>query len=81
MASIQDRGLRIPDDISIVSIDNIELSSMVRPALTTVNVPQEELARHAVQFLITQRDLPERQAASVLLPIELIVRESCGANR
>jgi LacI family transcriptional regulator len=73
--------LTIPDDVAIVSIDNIELSSMVRPALTTVNVPQQELARHAVQFLIAQRDLPERQAASVLLPIELIVRESCGANR
>ncbi|MBN1430894.1 MAG: LacI family DNA-binding transcriptional regulator [Anaerolineae bacterium] len=81
MAAIHDRGLRVPDDIAIISIDNIELSSMVRPALTTVNVPKQTIASFAIQFLITRRDFPERLPASMALPIELIVRESCGANR
>lgn len=81
MAAIQDRGLRIPDDIAIISIDNIEMASMVRPALTTINVPKQTIASYAIQFLITQRNFPERHPASMVLPIELIVRKSCGANR
>ena len=81
MAAIQDRGLSVPGDIAIISIDNIEMSGMVRPALTTVNVPKQTIASHAIQFLITQRNFPERHPASMVLPIELIVRESCGANR
>ncbi|MBN1310976.1 MAG: LacI family DNA-binding transcriptional regulator [Anaerolineae bacterium] len=81
MAAIQDCGLRVPDDIAIISIDNIELAGMVRPSLTTINVPKQTIASFAIQFLIAQRDFPGRHPASMVLPIELIVRESCGANR
>jgi len=81
IAALHDLGLRVPDDVAIASIDDIELASMVRPALTTVNVPKRRMGAYAIQFLLAQRDMPSPQAASMLLPIELIVRESCGARR
>jgi LacI family transcriptional regulator len=81
IAALHDRGLRVPDDVAITSIDDIELASMVRPALTTVNVPKRRMGTYAIQFLISQREILSPQAASMVLPIELIIRESCGAHR
>jgi LacI family transcriptional regulator len=80
IAALHDQGLRVPDDVAITSIDDIELASMVRPALTTVNVPIRRMGTYAIQFLISQREILSPQAASIVLPIELIVRDSCGAG-
>ncbi|MBN2471779.1 MAG: LacI family DNA-binding transcriptional regulator [Anaerolineae bacterium] len=81
IAALHDRGLRVPDDIAITSIDDIELASMVRPALTTVNVPKRRMGTYAIQFLISQREILAPHAASMVLPVDLIIRESCGARR
>lgn len=80
IAALHDHGLRVPDDMAIVSIDNIELASMIRPALTTVNVPKYSMGRYAIQFLLSQRDYSIPEPASMVLPIELIVRDSCGGT-
>ena len=80
IAAIKDHGLDVPRDIAIASIDNIQMASMVRPALTTVRVPKQTMARFAVQYLLSDSNFGLRQELSMVLPIELIVRESCGAN-
>lgn len=81
MAALHDYGRRVPDDIAIVSIDNIELASVVRPALTTVNVPKHSMGSYAMQFLMSRQDFVAPQPASMILPIELVVRDSCGARK
>ena len=68
-------GLRVPEDIAIASIDNTEAAAIVRPALTTVNVPRHEMVEAAFQFLLSQREHPVSRPASMILPLELIVRE------
>lgn len=80
MAAIKDRGLDVPRDIAIASIDNIEMASMVRPALTTVRVPKQTMAKFALRYLLSDSNFKVRQSMSMVLPIELIVRESCGAK-
>jgi DNA-binding LacI/PurR family transcriptional regulator len=80
IAALHDSGLRVPDDVAITSIDDIELASMIRPALTTVNVPKHRMGTYAIQLLISQREILSANTASMVLPIELIVRDSCGAN-
>jgi DNA-binding LacI/PurR family transcriptional regulator len=80
IAAIKDAGLDVPRDIAIASIDNIEMAAMVRPALTTVRVPKQTMASFAIQYLSSDSNFEMRQQMSLLLPIELIVRESCGAN-
>lgn len=80
IAALRHRGLRVPEDIAIASIDNLPLSRMVQPALTTVNLPTKEMATLAIQSLISQGEFTHPQSSTMVLPIELIVRESCGAN-
>lgn len=79
IAAIQDHGLRVPEDLAIASMDNIELANMVRPALTTVDVPKRAMARFAIQSLQTLKDFPDQGQISMVLPTRLIVRQSCGA--
>jgi DNA-binding LacI/PurR family transcriptional regulator len=80
IAALKDHGLRVPEDIAVASMDNIELASMVRPALTTVDIPKRTLARFAIQSLQTQKEFPDQNQVSMVLPTRLIVRESCGGN-
>jgi DNA-binding LacI/PurR family transcriptional regulator len=78
MAAIHDCGLRVPDDISIVSIDNTEQGAMVRPALTTVKLPIEYMGTHALEHLLALHNQAGDEPVSITLPIELIVRQSSG---
>ncbi|MGB8984619.1 MAG: LacI family DNA-binding transcriptional regulator [Anaerolineales bacterium] len=76
MDAIRERGLRIPEDVSILGFDDIPQAAMVRPALTTVRQPLDEMGRLATQMLIDQLKNPEKEIGRVELPTELIVRDS-----
>lgn len=78
MKSFAHHGIKVPDDIAIASIDNIPVAEYLTPALTTVEVPQVDLGRMAVQMLINKARQPDLPVASMLLPVKLIVRESSG---
>ncbi len=49
---VLDKGLKIPDDISLIGFDDIELSQVVRPKLTTIHQPIHEIGREAARLLI-----------------------------
>lgn len=76
MDAIRSRGLRVPEDVSIIGFDDIPQASMVWPALTTVRQPLEEMGRLATQMLIDQLKNPEKEMGRIELPTELIVRDS-----
>ncbi|MFZ5823550.1 MAG: LacI family DNA-binding transcriptional regulator [Bacillota bacterium] len=62
MNAVLDRGLRVPDDISVIGFDNIAMASAVRPALTTVAQPMYEIGAIAMERLIrsvTGEEVPE----------------------
>lgn len=80
IAALKDNHLDVPRDVAIASIDNIEMASMVRPSLTTVDIPKRKLGQLAIQSLQTQKDFPNETQVSLVIPTKLIVRESCGAN-
>ncbi|PJF42253.1 MAG: LacI family transcriptional regulator [Candidatus Thermofonsia Clade 1 bacterium] len=77
MEAILERGLRIPEDISIVGFDDIPQASLVYPKLTTVRQPLDEMGRIAVRLLLEQIEEPSLPARRVTLPTQLIVRDSC----
>ena len=56
MGAIHEAGLRIPEDISVIGFDDIELSAYTQPALTTLHVPRRELAATAFRSLFRDRD-------------------------
>lgn len=80
IAALHDYGVKVPQDIAIVSIDNIDISKMIRPSLTTVDVPKRRMASYAMQVLMLTNQFKDQKAASIVVPTELIVRESCGAK-
>jgi len=76
LAAAQRLGLSVPQDLSIVGFDDTPSASLVWPPLTTVRQPLAEMARVAVDMLITP---PEGPAPHRILPHELIVRHSTAA--
>ncbi|MFT4230936.1 MAG: LacI family DNA-binding transcriptional regulator [Microbacterium sp.] len=74
--ALGERGLRVPDDVSVVSFDDEELASLVRPGLTTARLPYEQMARLGVEIL-----LGARERADVLVPMPLVTRDSVRALR
>lgn len=70
--AIQEHGLRIPDDISVVSFDDDVLASYLRPGLTTAAIPYEEMGRQAMSMLLTAPFTPEQR----LVPMPLRPRGS-----
>jgi LacI family transcriptional regulator len=73
----QARGIRVPDQLSIIGMDNLELSEHVTPALSTVNLPTAELGRRAAE-LVLARLTGTAEPQAIELPVELIVRKSTG---
>lgn len=72
----QKRGIRIPEDLSLVGFDDIEEAATVTPALTTVRQPYREIGRNAGRLISEQLLKEDAPIQRVLLPGEFIVRNS-----
>ncbi|MDM5340501.1 LacI family DNA-binding transcriptional regulator [Fictibacillus enclensis] len=75
--ALHEAGLKIPEDISIVSYDDIEAAAFLTPPLSTVKVYTDEMGKTAVKILydkLNGRNVPLK----VTLPTELVIRESSG---
>ena len=79
MEAVRDRGLRIPEDVSIVGFDNIPQSEHVRPQLTTIEQPLAEMGREATRRLLALISNPDLPLTRIELPTKLVVRASTQA--
>lgn len=77
MEAARERGLRIPEDLSIVGFDDIPQANSLHPALTTVHQPLEEMGRVATQMLFGYLADPIRTDERIELPTRLVIRNSC----
>ncbi len=79
IAAAVDRGLRVPEDLSVVGFDDIDLAAMVRPGLTTVHQPNYEMGALAADLILN----PERQAGPLTrtMPTRIVERQSAGPPR
>jgi DNA-binding LacI/PurR family transcriptional regulator len=80
LQAIHERGLRIPDEVAIVGFDDMPWATSLRPPLTAVAQPAEEIGRAAAQLLLERLNEPGRLPRRVVLPTRLIIRASCGAH-
>ena len=74
--ALQERGLKVPEDVSVVGFDDIPESAYFRPALTTVRQDFRVLGRQAVEYLVALINDPETPTHQRLLQTQLIVRNS-----
>ncbi|XVS61320.1 LacI family DNA-binding transcriptional regulator [Actinosynnema sp. CA-299493] len=78
LQAAHDRGLRVPEDLSVAGFDDIDLSRATRPALTTVRQPLQEMGRIAVTQLMRVLDGHRPEALHLELSTTLVVRDSTG---
>jgi DNA-binding LacI/PurR family transcriptional regulator len=78
--ALHERQLRIPDDVAVVSFDDMPWATSLHPPLTAVAQPTFELGVTAAQLLLDRFREPDRPFRRVVLETQLIVRGSCGSR-
>ncbi|MPY91157.1 MAG: LacI family DNA-binding transcriptional regulator [Luteitalea sp.] len=76
--ALRDSGLRVPDDVSVAGLDDIEARTM-HPRLTTVHVYLEQVGRQLAELVIARIGAPGLPPRHVLVPTSLVKAESCRA--
>jgi LacI family transcriptional regulator len=76
LRACKELGLRVPQDLAVVSHDNISLSSLLIPSLTTVDIPKYELGYHAITNIMAMLADKDQQPETIRLSPKLIIRES-----
>ena len=80
IAALQDRGISVPGDVSVVSFDDIDRFSPRPPFLTTIHQPLELIGQRAAELLLERIQTPYRAGQArkhILLPTHLVIRHTC----
>jgi DNA-binding LacI/PurR family transcriptional regulator len=81
MSALEEAGVEIPEEISVIGIDDISFAFLARPPLTTIRVPRERVGTTAFEALDKMLKLKRRRGADYYLETELVVRKStAGAS-
>ena len=80
LCAIRDCGLRIPDDIAVIAVDNPPWAELLAPPLTVLAQPIRAMATQAVDLLLRRLRGEQFDAVRNVYPLELIVRRSCGTG-
>jgi len=72
------RGLRVPEDLAVIGFDDIQMSALTHPSLTTVRQPMQLLGEEAVKLLFDRLNNSNGMPRHEVLDTKLVVRQSCG---
>ena len=81
LRAIRELGLRIPEEVALISFDEMPWAAAMNPPLSTVVQPTRELGRTAAEMLLERLARPQRPARRIVLGTELMLRGSCGTKR
>ena len=76
MSVLQNAGIRVPRDVSVVGFDDIHFAQSCIPALTTIRQPINRMCDEAIKMLVNKQ--LENAPDTMICPVELIVRQSSG---
>jgi DNA-binding LacI/PurR family transcriptional regulator len=76
MRALRAAGRSVPDDVAVVGFDDSHAARLANPQLTSVRQPMEEIGRSLARLLLNEVRNPGHRSASLIVPTELIVRES-----
>jgi LacI family transcriptional regulator len=80
MEAARVRGLRLPEDLSVIGFDDITQAAQVHPTLTTIHQPLEQMGRLAAETLLKLINDPTFVVERIVLPTHLVIRQSCSAR-
>ena len=78
--AVADTGLQVGRDIRVIGFDDVKDAERARPALASVSVPAEFAGRRAAQLLLKRISGSDAGPEGLILPAELMPRESCGCG-
>ena len=78
MRALQESGHSIPGDVSVISIDDIDMAQYMTPMLTTMHIPVEEMGQMTAKILIDRIEGGHRLPVRVNLPFYTAIRDSCA---
>lgn len=80
MKVIREKGLNIPKDIAVIGFDNSPISAYISPSLTSVARPGRQIGEEAAKIFLdyTNKQTPKSQPEHIVLPSQLIIRDSSG---
>ncbi|MYL32051.1 substrate-binding domain-containing protein [Pontibacillus yanchengensis] len=79
MEAIKEAGYQVPDDFSVIGFDDIDLAQFINPPLTTVRQDTNRIGQESADLLIKQINTQQKIAESVVVPVDLVIRNSCKA--
>lgn len=80
LRALREEGASVPEDVAVVGFDDLDASSLTEPPLTTVRQPVHGTGVVAVETLLDVMENPGGPARQIILPTQLIVRDSCGSR-
>jgi LacI family transcriptional regulator len=82
LRALVESGVRVPEQVALIGFDDFELAEIMRPTLTAVRQPVSELGRVAANLLFERIRSDEFPAEGnrIILPVELVIRNSCGCK-
>jgi LacI family transcriptional regulator len=80
MKAARGRGITIPGDLAVIGFDDTTAAHQSVPPLTTMRYPDYRIASEAARMLIRKILRPEIEPESIVIPVELVIRESCGVR-
>jgi DNA-binding LacI/PurR family transcriptional regulator len=78
LRELRERGIRVPQDMSVTGFDNVKLSEFCYPALTTVHIPREQIGHIICESLMSKSGKWAAAAAGIVIDPELVLRDSTG---
>jgi DNA-binding LacI/PurR family transcriptional regulator len=79
LRELRERGIRVPQDISVTGFDNVKLSEFCYPALTTVHIPRDRIGHIVFDCLAPRPDKPETPSEhEIVIDPEFVLRDSTG---
>jgi len=81
MRSLIQRGIKIPEDLRMIGIDDVKIASMAMVPLTSIHQPCRAIGSAAVNTMVRRIENRKMCAHDIQVDVELIVRESCGASK
>lgn len=77
LSALNKRNIRVPEEVAVIGMDNIEMSEYTNPPLTTMNVQKKNMGARAVEMIVNNTCDQGENAIRIMLPANIINRGSC----
>lgn len=80
IAALKKAGYKVPEDVQVISFDDIQEAALTKPALTTVRIFREDLGKSAIDCLIERMNYPDKRKQVIYVETEPVIRETTKQN-